>query len=79
VTHLLVLSHSTRAVCPPVETEFSRRLRERVEAARRCLAESDVSDRGVRNAGERKREDIAGLSVEQILYRGRMRAQLATE
>jgi hypothetical protein len=29
---------------PSVETEFSRRLRERVEAARRRLAESDAGD-----------------------------------
>ena len=63
--------------CPPVETEFWRRLHERIEAAGRRLAESDVPDCGSRGAGEREREDVSGLSVEQILLRGL--ARLATE
>jgi hypothetical protein len=32
----------------------------------------------MRNAGEREREDVSGLSVVQILHRGRMRVQIAT-
>ena len=64
---------------PPVETEFSRRLRERIEAARRRLAEYEAKDGRVCNAGAREREDLSGLSVEQILLRGRERARLATE
>jgi hypothetical protein len=50
---------------------------EAIEAARRRLAE--LPDTRARNADEREREDISGLSVEQILLRGWMRAQLATE
>jgi hypothetical protein len=63
--------------CPPVETEFSRHLLARIEAGRRRVAESDVRDGRVRNACER--EDVSGLSVEQILLRGRERACLTTE
>jgi len=63
--------------CPPVETESDRQLLVRIEAARRRLTESDVQDGRVRNAGDRERVDISGLSVEQILHRARVR--LATE
>ncbi len=58
---------------PPVETEFTRRLRERIEAGRRRVAKwrehegSPVSDQ--------HRENIAGLSVIEILHRGRAKAQ----
>jgi len=44
--------------CPPVETEFSRRLQERIEAARRRLAESDFPGSGPRTAGDREHEDV---------------------
>jgi hypothetical protein len=63
--------------CPPVETESWRRLRERIEAARQRLAESDFPDCGSRTAGDQGRDDVSGLSVEQILLRGR--ARLAAE
>ncbi len=64
-------------LCPPVETESDRQLLARIAAGRRRLAESDVQDGRVRNAGDRERADISGLSVEQILHRARVR--LATE
>lgn len=60
--------------CPPVETEFSRRLHERIDAARRRLAELDVQHGRARDAGKRGHDDLSGLSVEQILHRGRRRA-----
>jgi hypothetical protein len=60
--------------CPPVETEFSRRLRKRAEAARRRLAESDTGEGRPPYAGARECEDVSGLSVEQILLSGRQRA-----
>jgi len=44
--------------CPSAETELSRRLRERVEAARRRLAESDGLDGRVDAAGDREREGV---------------------
>ena len=58
---------------PAVETAFSRRLRERIEAGRRRVAqwreqeESSVSDQ--------HRENLAGLSVTEILHHGRARAR----
>jgi hypothetical protein len=65
--------------CPPVETEFSRRLGDRIEAGRRRLAESDGLDGRVSTAVDREREDVSSLSVEQILHRGRERARLTAE
>ena len=62
-----------------VETEFSRRVQELIEAGRRRLAELDVQHGRVRDAGEQEHEEVSGLSVEQILHRGRERARLATE
>jgi len=47
------------------------------DAPRRRLSESTVPDSRARNAGEKEHEDVSGLSVEQILHRGR--ARLATE
>jgi len=64
-------------LCPPLETESDRQLLARIAAGRRRLAESNVQDGRVRNSDDRKRADISGLSVEQILHRGRTR--LATE
>jgi len=44
------------------------------------LAEFDVQHDGrVRGAAEREREDVSGLSAEQILHRGRQKSQLATD
>lgn len=63
--------------CPPVETEFSRRIQERIEAGWRRVSESDVQDGRVRDASAREHDDLSGMSVEQILLRGR--ARLATE
>ncbi|HZW95888.1 MAG TPA: hypothetical protein VFF64_23275 [Candidatus Eremiobacteraceae bacterium] len=54
-------------------------MRARTEAGRQRVAESDVPDGRVRNADEPEREDVSGLSPEQILHRGRQRARLATE
>jgi hypothetical protein len=65
--------------CPPVETEFSRLLRDRIEAGRRRLAQSGGLDGRVRSADDREHEDVSGLSLEQILHRGRDRVRLATE
>jgi hypothetical protein len=64
--------------CPPVETESDRQLRARIEAGRRRVSESDVLDCGSRG-GDRELDDVSGLSVEQILLRGRERARLATK
>jgi len=63
--------------CPPVETEFDRHVLARIEAGRRRVAEFDMQHGRAYNAGEREREDVSGLSVEQIHLRGR--ARLATE
>jgi hypothetical protein len=62
---------------PPVETEFSRCLRERIDAGRRRLAESCPQDGRMRNTVARERQDISGLGVEQILRSGRERARLS--
>ncbi len=59
--------------CPPLETAFSRRLGERVEAARRRLAESDVPDCGSRGAGDRGHDDApAGTGAWFRLGRSRL-------
>jgi len=64
---------------PAVETESDRHLLGRIEAARRRLAEADGLDGRVRTAVEGEQEDVSGLSLEQILLRGRERARLATK
>ena len=57
------------------ETEFSKRLRERIEGALRRVAEFDAREgRPPRNVAKREPEEVSGLSVEQILLRGRMKA-----
>jgi len=62
-----------------VETAFSRHLLERLEAARRRLAESGLPGDWTHDVDDREREDVSGLNVEQILHRGRQRARLATK
>jgi hypothetical protein len=65
--------------CPPVETESDRQLLARIEAGRRRLATADGLGGRVSTAGDREHEDVSGLSLEQILHRGREKARLATE
>jgi hypothetical protein len=57
------------------ETEENRRLRERLETARRRTAERRVRE-GLPplETDERLGEDLTGLSIVQILQRGRARA-----
>ena len=52
------------------ETEFDRRLRERVAEARRRLVEVEERQ-GLKPRAEHG--DISGLTIEEILRRGRMR------
>jgi len=55
------------------ETESSRRLRERIEAARRRLVEA--RERGELSGPiyeDEEKEDLTGLSVTEILHRGRL-------
>lgn len=59
--------------CPPVETESTRRLRRRLEAARRRLAEARERGEWCGSIDDGEREDLTGLSVTEILHRGRTR------
>jgi hypothetical protein len=59
--------------CPPVETEFDRQLRARIEAGRRRLAEAKERGEWCGSIDSGEREDFAGLSVVEILQRGRAR------
>jgi len=60
---------------PPVETEFTRRLRERIEAGRRRVAQWREQE-GI-SVSDQHRENLAGLSVTEILHRGRARVARA--
>jgi hypothetical protein len=53
------------------EREFDRQLRERIAAARRRLAE--FASREGSHPPSAACEDLSGLTVEEILHRGRMR------
>lgn len=55
------------------ETEFERRLRVRIEAGRRRLAEAHQRGEWCGSVDDDKGEDLAGLSVVEILHRGRAR------
>ena len=57
---------------PPVETQFDRQLRARIEAGRRRVAQWQEQERiSVRDQNE---ENLSGLSITEILHRGRARA-----
>ena len=56
---------------PPIETEFSRRLGERLEGGRRRLAQLR-GEAGI-SISEQIRENLVGLGVTEILQRGRER------
>jgi len=56
-----------------VETESWRRLRESIEAGRRRLAESKERGEWSGSLDDDEREDVAGISVAEILHRGRAR------
>ena len=56
------------------ETEDQRRLRERLESARRRIAESRAS-KGLPPEAEHQQEDLKGLSIVEILQRGRAPAR----
>jgi hypothetical protein len=61
----------------PVETEFSRRLRERIEEGRRRLAETQERGEWCGSLGDDEGENLAGLSVAEILHLGRARVARA--
>ena len=56
------------------ETEFSKQLRERLERARRRLAEAGEHGECAGSDSDNERESLAGLSVGEILHRARERA-----
>jgi hypothetical protein len=58
---------------PPVETEFTRRLRERIEAGRRRVAQWREQEGNP--VSDHHRENLAGLSVTEILRRGRAKTR----
>jgi hypothetical protein len=60
---------------PPVETPFLRHLRERIEAGRRRVAQSREGVGQAPDAIGKEWEDLSGLTVTQILHRGRARAR----
>jgi hypothetical protein len=58
---------------PPVETASARRLRERIEAGRRRV-EQWRKQQGI-SVSDQDREKLSGLSVAEILNRGRAKAR----
>ncbi len=62
---------------PPVETEFTRRLRERIKAERQRVAEARERGELTGPIYEDDGESLAGLSVVEILDRGRARVARA--
>ena len=60
---------------PPVETEFARRLRERIEAGRRRVAQWRARE-GI-SVSDQERENLSGLTETEILHRGRARVARA--
>jgi len=58
---------------PPVETESTRRLRKRIEAGLRRLAEARERGEWCGSIAHEERENLTGLSVTEILHRGRTR------
>jgi hypothetical protein len=63
------------------EAEFDQRLRERIEAVRWCLADFEAQTGGGTETTERRREDISGLTIDQILILGwaKLAATIATD
>jgi hypothetical protein len=61
----------------PVETEFSRRLREKIEEGRRRLAEANERGEWSGSVGNHEGEKLAGLNVTEILHHGRARVARA--
>ena len=62
---------------PPVETEYTRHLRERLKARRQRVAEAQARGELPGRIYDDEREDLTGLSVVEILNRGRMRVARA--
>ena len=60
---------------PPVETESTRRLRERIEAGRRRVAQ--WREREGISVSDQDRENLSGLTETEILHRGRARVARA--
>jgi len=63
--------------CPPVETEFDRQLRARIEAGRRRVAEAKEHGEWCASVEGDEGENLSGLSVTEILHRGRERVARA--
>ena len=66
---------------PPVETASLRRLRERLDAARRRIAKAEGREYGdsAPNTMRRESENLSSLTVTQILHRGRARARARSQ
>jgi len=64
---------------PPVETRFTRRLRERIEEGRQRVAEAMGLSEWPGSVGDDEAEDLRDLSVNEILLRGRAKVARATE
>jgi hypothetical protein len=63
------------SLAPERETDYTRRLRARIEEARRRLADARArGDVPPLDTAENEREDLSGLTVIEILHRGRARA-----
>jgi len=62
---------------PAVETECTRRLRERIEAGRRRLAQARERGEWCGSIGHGEREDLTRLSVTEVLHRGRAKVARA--
>ena len=60
---------------PPVETEFDRQLRARLEAGQRRVAQWRQQE-GI-SVRDQDRENLSGLTVDEILHRGRARVAKA--
>ena len=62
---------------PPVETRFTRQLRQRIEEGRRRVAEAKGLSEWPGSVGDDEQEDLRGLSIAQILLLGRDRVARA--
>jgi len=64
---------------PPVETRFTRLLRQRIEEGRQRVAQARERGECCGSVGDDDVDDLRGLSVNEILLRGRAKVTRATE